>query len=269
MRDIFNKDKLSLKVLKKLYSKFWYSPVDAFLRSPEVAIWSSIIPKHPVMTIGCADGRMDKFLFPHIVFDVGIDNNCEAVKVAGKTGMYKKVLCTGAENLSFKSGSFSAVVSNSTFEHIKKDVESVSEVSRVLKKGGDFIFTTTTDRYEKQMEKMGVTGEKLKKYNLRVEHFHYRSFEEWKNILKKHGFEIVYSRYYFPEKCMRIWWMLHRLTTFKVHHRELWSYLKDSPYGKLFPKKLMANLYFMLTRNAYKKAFDTKGCWLFIWAKKK
>lgn len=269
MRDIFNKDKLDDKYLKQLLEEFWFAPCDAYLRAPEVAIWKSIKPKRPVLSIGCADGKMDAFLYNHIVTDVAIDNNKDVISEAKKSGLYKKVILASADKLPFKKNSFSSVISNSTFEHIKNDKKAVKEASRVLKTNGDLILTVPTNRFVKFMKSNGVVGEKFKKYNKRVSHLHYRSLEEWKEMFDESGLDLKYYRYYFPPIMMKIRWILFRVTTIKLYKRELWSYLKDSPYGKLFPANLINRVEMGLLRNSYKKAFDVNGCWIFLWASKK
>jgi len=87
-------------------------------------------------------------------------------------------------------------------------------------------------------------------------------------MLKAAGLELMFYKYYFPPKVMKMWWMMFKFTTWKVYKRELWSYLKDSPYGKVFPSKLISKLEYMLLRRSYNNAFNSKGAWLFIWAKK-
>lgn len=265
---IFYENKLKRRHFRNLLNKFWHAPCDALLRAPEVAIWSSIKPKHPILDIGCADGRMDDLLFKNMGIDVGLDSNEKFIPEARESGLYKKVVLSGAEEMPFKSNSFNSAISNSTFEHIEKDLESVKEVSRVLKKNGDFIFTTTTDKFLNTIKEIGVKGDRLKRYNKRVEHFHYRSVNEWKKILNENGFKDVWCRYYFPPRLVKTWWLLFQITTFKVYRRELWSYLQDSPYGKIFPAGLISKILYLLLRNQYKQAFDKNGCWVFIWAKK-
>ena len=269
MNSIFYKNKLKNKYFEQLVNEFWYAPCDSFLRAPEIAIWRSIQPKHPILDVGCGDGRMDKYLFPHIDIDVGIDSDKKAVGVARKSGLYDKVVHSKASKIPFENDYFSSVISNSTFEHIKDDLFTLREISRILKIKGDFIFTTTTDNFLKTMVLLGLKGQPLKTYNERVGHYHYRSVNAWKSILKNAGFEPIIVQRYFPISSMKIWWNLFRLTTLKVYKRELWSYLKDSPYGRLFPSKLISKMTYLLLVKSYKKAFDKSGNWVFVWAKKK
>ena len=269
MDKIFDKNNLKNEYLEELIEEFWFAPCDAYLRAPEVAIWKSIRPKRPVLNIGCAEGKFDAFLFNNIDIEVAIDNDKKAIKGAKKSGLYKKAILASADKMPFKSNTFSSVIANSTFEHIRNDKKAVKEASRVLITNGDLILTVPTDRFVKFMKSNGVVGKRFRKYNKRVSHLHYRSLKEWKEIFNKNDLKLKYHRYYFPPAMMKTRWVLFRLTTIKLYKRELWSYLKDFPYGKLFLPKLMSKIEMKVLKYSYKKAFDSGGCWVFLWAVKK
>ena len=264
--NIFKKKQLINNYLKDLLNEFWFVPCDALLRAPELAIWQNIELKGPTLNIGCGDGRIDKFLFKGKKINVSIDYDKKAIEIAKTSGLYGKTICASASNMPFDNNSFNTIISNSTFEHIKRDLSAVNEVYRVLKKGGSFLFTTTNDRFPNTMRIIGLSRQRFKIYNQRVNHFHYRSETDWKDILTRTGFSFFYIRSYLPDKWMSVWWILFKLSTWKIYRRELWSYLKDSPYGKIFPKKVISKiLYFTLLDN-YKKSFQQPGNWLFIYA---
>src|SRR4030042_3195653 len=265
----FTKKMLKNVYLKELLTEFWFVPHEALLRAPEMTIYKNINFHHPVLDIGCGDGDLDKYVFRGKTIDVGMDNNENAIERAKKSGFYKSVSFEDAEHMSFKDNSFAMVISNSTFEHIKNDKKAVSEVARVIKPGGSFIFTTTTDRLKNQLEKIGIKGDKLKKYDERVQHYHYRRVSEWKIILQRVGLNIEYLQYYFPIKNVKPWWNFYKITVFKPYRRELWSYLKDSPYGKLFPNRLITRVCYQLLKNYYNNSFSEDGVWIYIKAIKK
>jgi len=168
----------------------------------------------------------------------------------------------------FKSNSFYTVVSNSTFEHIRYDLLAVKEVYRVLKKEGHFIFTTTTERFKKTVRNFCKSDKKFSLYNKRVQHYHYKSIKEWINLLKEVGFKNIYIRDYANDRWMKSWWLLFRLTTLKVYKRELWSYLKDSPYSRIFPSKLIGLMYYYVFYKEYRNAFFRPDNWVFIMCEK-
>lgn len=253
---------------KELLTDFWFVPHEALLRAPEIAIYRNIDFLHPILDIGCGDGDLDKYVYRGKKIDVGLDNDEKVIERAKKSGFYKKVAFENAENMSFKDNSFSTVISNSTFEHIKNDKKAVFEVSRVLKPGGSFIFTTTTDRLKKQMGLLGIKGTILNKFDNRVHHYHYRKVKEWEKILHDAGLKIEYLQYYFPEENVKPWWNIYKITIIRPYRRELWSYLKDSPYGKLFPNKLITKFFYSILKKNYKNSFSENGVWIYIKATK-
>ena len=223
--------------------EYWFAPQDVLLRSIEANIISAIKFKHPILDIGIGDGGISRFLFSKkLKIDVGVDIDESGLEKARETGVYKKVLCADAQNLPFNNASFNAVVSNSTFEHIKDDLAAVEEVSRVLRKNGLFFMTVPNPFLEKTVLSIEGNGKKaklaLKKFNTRVQHFHYRSLMEWGRIFKKNNMDVLYYKYYFPEGTTRSWYILMRFSISKFRKRELWSYLAHSPLNRIIPKKL-------------------------------
>jgi len=262
--------KTDIKILNGFISRFWFAPSDAYLRAIETNIWNKYSFKNKkVLAIGIGDGRYDSLIFKkHKRIDCGIDNDINSINGSSKNKLYKKVYCESAENMHFRNNYFDLVISNSTFEHIKNDLKSVSEVSRILKKKGKFLFCLPTKRLPKSLEKIGVSNDEIKWFNKRVSHLHYRTLKEWKEILKENGLQVNKSYYYMDEKFLKVWWRLFKISVFKPYHRELWSYLKDSPYGKLAPKKLIIRILKYYLRNKLDNIFNKNGVWLFIESEK-
>jgi len=232
-------------------------------------IWLNQKFEPPVLDIGIGDGRNSKLLFvSQEKIDVGIDIDPNGVKIARTSGMYKKVVVADAAKMPFEDKSFKTIISNSTFEHIKEDTLAVKEVSRVLLPGGNFLFTVPSLRLVRFLKEIGVTNKELDWYNRRVAHFHYHSLEEWREILSNHQLKIIHFNFYFPKKVVKVWYHLFKLATFKLYHRELWSYLKDSPYGKLVPAFLIKFFLKKFLRPYLKQVFSKEGSWVFIVARK-
>lgn len=248
------------ETLGRFLPDLWYSPSDALLRASEVFIWKNLKFSHPVLDIGCGDGRMSVRLFnPAQKIDMGIDLNPSGLDQAKKTGIYKQVLRADATKLPFKPASFQTVISHSTFEHIPKDTQAISEVARVLKPGGRFYLTVPTPRLRPFLSDQ---------INTRVAHFHYRSAEDWEKIFSKHGLTLVSNQNYFPPKSVKTWVKLFKLATTRIYHRELWSYLRDSPYGKLLPANLISGLLKIYLSKYVSTGFSSDGTWQFLIAQK-
>lgn len=256
-------------LLGQLIEQFWFVPSDALLRAVEAEVWSRQSFTHPVLDIGCGDGSVSKFIYSQQGrLEVGIDTDCRAVKQAEISGVYGKAICANATKMPFKNESFKTVVSNSTFEHIRNDVAPIAEVARVLEPGGRFFFTVPSNRFPKMLSQLGLKKEELRRLNKRINHFHYRSPKEWGVILSRFGLRLTHFEYYFPKELVKVWYRLFKLATFKPYHRELWSYLRDSPLGKIVPERPVIFLLKAYLRKYYARAFLRKGSWLFMIAEK-
>jgi SAM-dependent methyltransferase len=256
-------------LLKQFSKEFWYAPSDVLMRGIEAEVWSKENFKPPVLSIGCGDGKIDSFLFRGKgKLDVGIDTDSKKIDEANKVGVYKKVIVADAVKTPFRNKSFKTIVSNSTFEHIKEDRKAVGEVGRILTQKGCFMFTVPSDKFIRILKEFGLGGTKLKRFNSRLAHFHYRSIEQWKEILKRSGFNVVQIQSYFPRDTLHEWYKLFGITTFKPYRRELWSYLKDSPYGKLAPRWLISCYLNVSLGKHFREIFTDEGSLLFIRARK-
>ncbi|KKQ75950.1 MAG: Methyltransferase-like protein [Candidatus Woesebacteria bacterium GW2011_GWB1_38_5b] len=264
-----NKKDLKLKYLYDFLETFWYAPCDALLRSVEAVIISKATILSPSLDVGCGDGRISKLLFGKRIIDIGVDPGKKEASLAAKSGVYKSVLALDAASLPFKDGHFRTIIVNSTFEHIKHDKQVLKELSRVTKKGGIIYLTVPSDKYLKLLKSLGLNGARLKNFNIRVAHYHYRTKEDWEKMLSQVGLKATEMQYYFPKQLAKMWLLLFRLTTFKVYRRELWSYLKDSPYGKLVPKNLVIYFLKRFISPAYRLSFEEGGGLLYIKAVKK
>ncbi|MBU0998065.1 class I SAM-dependent methyltransferase [Patescibacteria group bacterium] len=259
-----------INILYDFITRFWFVPSDAYLRTIETIIWNKYSFKNKkVLAIGIGDGRYDSLIFKkHKTIDYGIDNDKDSVNRSIGNKLYKKVFCESAEEMHFRDNYFDLVISNSTFEHIKNDIKAISEVSRVLKKKGKFLFCLPTKRLPQSLKKIGVSKDEIKWFNKRVSHLHYYSLREWKDILRKNNLRINKYYYYMDENILKVWWKLFKISVFKPYHRELWSYLKDSPYGKLAPKKLIIHILKYYLKNRFNDVFNENGVWLFIESEK-
>ncbi len=75
------------------------------------------------------------------------DISAEAMKYLKSTGVAQKAFAMSATELCFKDESISTVVCSEVIEHIQEDRKALSEMSRVLKKGGTLILTVPLHPY--------------------------------------------------------------------------------------------------------------------------
>lgn len=272
--------KVKMSYLKDFLNKYWFIPSDVLQRSIEANIWDLCNFRRSILEIGIGNGEISAGLFKkHSQIDVGIDVDNSGLETARATNKYKKVFCINAENMPFKSASFNTVVSNSSFEHIISDLKAVSEVARVLKKGGYFFVTVPSEylpqwvlSYEEKRNK-NTAKEKLESFNNRTQHFHYHSFSEWRKVFLKNNLSIVFHKYYFSQETIFFWYKLFKIFTRTINKRELWSYIGHSKVSHIIPKKVVINLLGKrFLKDVYKNAFFTnseEGGQLFMVAQKK
>ncbi len=266
-------DNPNRQILLDFLEKYWYVPSDVLQRGLEANIWTRCSINHPVLDIGIGNGSISKLLFKNWKkIDIGIDIEEKGLQEAFKTNMYKKVIRADAENMPFSSNTFESVISNSTFEHIGDDKKAVSEVSRVLKKGGCFFYTVPSSQLipiiflNRRKNK-----NKINFLNKRLSHLHYRSLPEWRKILKKNKLELVFSHFYFPENTAKMWYKLLILSTAKISKKELWSVLGFSKITRFIPKELVK---YILKRFIIKTPYfnglssENEGGMIFMVAKK-
>ena len=255
--------------LKLLLEAFWFAPQDAFLRARERAIWQKHRFSRPTLDIGCSDGRIGKLLFEGKKIDLGIDVDARLIGQAKACGVYRFVAVMDAQSLALKSGSFTTTIANSTFEHITDDLAAVKEIARVTKKGGTIFLTVPTRKLQTALRTLIRDDRRWKQFNRRVRHLHYRSKAEWIKILQGAGLSLVGVQYYFPKRAVVAWYRLYRIATFRPYRRELWSYIKDSPYGKTVPSSLVKRLLFEYLKRFLNMKSGGNGLWLYLRATKK
>tara|TARA_Y100000310_G_scaffold337606_1_gene425133 strand:- start:1324 stop:2052 length:729 start_codon:yes stop_codon:yes gene_type:complete len=93
-----------------------------------------------VLDLGCGVGSNFGMLKKYSKSVVGIDYFDKALDYCKGKG-YDEIKQMSAENLTFKDNSFDLVLCSDVLEHIEHDDKALSEIKRVLKPGGMFIFS--------------------------------------------------------------------------------------------------------------------------------
>ena len=101
--------------------------------------------KEVLLDVGCGNGN---YLIDEnrseIAWAVGIDANKNSVK---KNQCLDEIVISDIENLPFKDNSFDIVLSLWVLEHLGNPKLAFSEIKRVLKKGGKFLFVTPNYKF--------------------------------------------------------------------------------------------------------------------------
>lgn len=147
-----------------------------------------------VLNIGCGNGEVDAQIVKKIGCKItGIDLSGVRIENAKKkiTSDLKnklKFIRTSATSLPFGDEAFSHVVSQSTIYHIHNKQKALSEIFRVLQRGGIFVFD---DLFK---PKPNVSKDAQKFVYERLLFDTPFSFKTYQDELQKQGFEIVEAR---------------------------------------------------------------------------
>lgn len=103
-----------------------------------------------VLDIGCADGVFSKVIFDKSHADkfIGMDVINSSVDWANKHWKKEKnmkFIFGDAHDLKFKTGTFDAVFAMEVLEHVVNPKKVLSEIRRILKKGGYAVFLVPSD----------------------------------------------------------------------------------------------------------------------------
>jgi len=240
-----------VKEFLKIYLKT--RPIShALWRSAEYQEIIKLDLKKPILDLGCGDGFFASILFGSKV-DAGIDIDQNEVNKALSLGIYKKLYAINAKKMPFTSKKFNTVFSNCVMEHIKPLDGVLREVSRVLKRGGMFIFTVPSDYFNKMLffpkifKKIGlelIGKEYVKNFNKALAHLHVESPDFWREHLEKVGLKLIAYNYFMSNKAMkifdittpfgaisRLWLRLFNKRT--IMPRFLWTWLIENYFYNL------------------------------------
>ncbi len=206
--------KTNLSDLQKLYTH----PSAQLFRSIELkTIWQKLRDtkfQQPSLDLGSGDGAIARLLFDE-QFTYGVDNGeANDYQISIKNKVYKRVLLESAESMSLPNNSLRFIFSNSVIEHIPNNEGVLAEVSRVLKRGGDFVFTAPSHLFRTYL--YGV--EKCNEYhmpwlgnaysnkrNQLLNHYHLYSHDQWRNKLARHNMKMTQHAYYIPKEALMLW----------------------------------------------------------------
>jgi len=159
----------------------------ALIRAMEARLFAQLGPlPQPMLDIGAGDGHFAQTVWERV--EAGIDPDETSLREAQRRGVYHLLSCASATRLPFADASFASVVSNCVIEHIPDNDTVMHEVARVLRPGGQFVFSVPTDRLNdgltvtRVLHRLGTNGlaARYKAWFTRMQvHFHMYSPDEW------------------------------------------------------------------------------------------
>lgn len=180
-------DHYDLAIANNIFQNYWhlrrFTEVDKFVTATS----------GNVLDIGCHGGlftsRLRKKIGSRKIY--GIDISASAVKKAGERIPDGSFRIADAEDLPFKNKFFSAVFCLEVLEHVDHPEKVLSEIKRILSKGGYGIILVPTDNLLFRMIWF-LWNLKYKVWT----HTHVQSFTNSKleDLIKEKGFKIINSK---------------------------------------------------------------------------
>ncbi|HET8568873.1 MAG TPA: class I SAM-dependent methyltransferase [Candidatus Limnocylindria bacterium] len=174
--------------------------------------------------VGCGDGELARVVFDAMAtrpVAIGVDPDASDHALAERSATYVRVHRTTGDAIPEPSASMDFVFSNSTLEHIP-DVDAVLvEAARLLKPGGQFLFTVPSEEFHACLRGSLLLGAIARargrtyreRIDERVAHLTYRSPGAWAAALGPLGLEVTSSVRYFPRVAVRAWERISNATS--------------------------------------------------------
>jgi SAM-dependent methyltransferase len=196
-----------------------FQPATNYLRAVELAaVCTSGLPGGQGLDLGCGDGRLTRLILDRLGPRslVGVDPDPLETASAAAEGIYERVHTARGDRIPEADCSFDWIFSNSVLEHIP-DIEPVLvEVRRLLRPGGQFIFTVPSDRFHDCLSGPWSPLVSRQAYldviDRRCAHVRYWGSEDWRRALTTAQLELVSSRAYLSPPETRRWETMSRLT---------------------------------------------------------
>jgi len=169
--------------------------------------------------LGCGDGEIMRLLKPHLpprAKITGVDVDPEETALAQASGVYDRVLCSGADHVGIPDASQDAIISNSVLEHVGPIREVLAESARLLKPSGWFVATVPAPGFHKCLKgswRANVSRDAyLREMDERLVHHRYWTQDEWREHLASVGIEMISCLPYLSQAQTQRWELLTRLT---------------------------------------------------------
>ena len=194
---------------------------------PATAVWRAVeigallrlgIPHGRGLDLGCGDGKLTALILgrcgPRDL--VGIDPDPLETQAAALSGIYSAVHACPGERIPEPDASFDFVISNSVLEHIP-DLEPVlAEAARLLRLGGQFLFTVPGPAFHKLLRGSLLPWAQRTQYladlDRRLAHWRYPSTGEWDGLCSRNGLRMQSCLGYLDRDETRAWETWSRFT---------------------------------------------------------
>lgn len=216
--------------LHELLTIYHNVPQHALWRAIEAKLLSEQNLERPILDVGCGDGTFSSVVFRNDKGGIyGCDASPDTVAKASLCGIYEEAVVADARKLPYPDAFFLSAFSNCVLEHIQEDEKVVSEISRVLKPGGIFIFTVPSEHFKANLS--GKSNKEIEELDRRLEHYHYRTLDEWKEITERCGLRIEKSFCFISSRVLIKWESMMDFFTSDIMGHELGRLLTSKRFG--------------------------------------
>ncbi len=248
-----------------LYAKHYYTrPEFAYFKADEGLCFRSRMGTLPApsLEIGYEDGRLSSYHTGNHVFDLGLEYDAAVVGKSPLFPHYRRIVSGSFDRMPLGSGSLGSVVAIHVLDHVADLDAALAETARVLRPGGEFLFSLFSVRAPAVLGHRRLASQNL---------YNFLERPAWEQSLAKHGFElIIYREFTFSPIFLRIYFL--GLRGLIPHDRSLLFRLLDD-YAPLLGRGLRAGLIHM-TKTIYRPVYDhapvsARGCNCFLVARRR
>lgn len=208
-------------------------PSLALWRAAEVAVLREQDVLTPVLDLGCGDGLVTSLALSHV--DVGLDPDARALARAADTGIYSHLIAAPVETATLPPSSFATIVSNSVLEHLPNIDAVLAATARLLRPGGQLIFTAPTAAFSAWLALPSVRYAAHR--NCQLAHRNLWSVEHWAMHLRQAGLAVESVRPYLRRPLVALWDTLELAQQLWISETRL-----ISPLWRRIPPPAMARL---------------------------
>ncbi len=225
----------------------------ALLRAVEARFYGQIDLPEPLLDLGCGDGHFASHAFDHPI-TVGLDPGFGPIREAAYRRTYCCLVLADGGRIPFPDGYFASAMSNSVLEHIPHVEMVLSELARVMRPGGRFVFSVPNHRFPEQLsvgrafDRLGLPrlGAAYRGFFNRISrHAHCDPPEKWQVRLAQAGFTVEgWWNYFSPAALFTLEWG-HYLGLPSLLSRWLsgrWI-LVPTPWNLAFTERLVRRYY--------------------------
>ncbi len=214
---------LGVQMRRTLLTEFMmqapFQPATNYWRAVEIEeVIKYGLPSGKGLDLGCGDGHLMEIILGHLGARdlVGLDIDPQETALARGRKIYRHVVTAPADHLPFADSQLDFVFSNSVLEHIQNIEAVLTEVARVLRPAGRFLFTVPGADFHRCLKGPRLWGSRedyIRQIDARCFHLRYWDLSRWSDDLQKAGLVRIHAHQYLDQAQVRRWESIARNTS--------------------------------------------------------